>query len=96
MSSLRFTQADDAVTFEVRVTPRASRNAIVGVEEGVLRVALTAVPVKGAANAALQKVLSKALGVPKSRLHIIRGEHARNKVVRVDGLTAQVLLEAFG
>jgi uncharacterized protein (TIGR00251 family) len=66
----------------VRVTPRASRN-LVGVEEGAIRVRVTAVPEDGKANAAVIKLLAKALGVPKSRLALIRGETARDKVFRV-------------
>ncbi|OYX41977.1 MAG: hypothetical protein B7Z02_13945 [Rhodobacterales bacterium 32-67-9] len=68
----------------VRVTPKASRNAIV-VEDGAIRVYVTVVPEGGKANAAVVKLLAKALGVAKSRLVLIRGETARDKVFRVDG-----------
>lgn len=95
VSELRINEGDGGVTFEVRVAPRASRNAIKGVEDGVLKVALTAAPVEGAANAALVKLLSKALGVSKSSVWIVRGEHARNKVVCIDGLAADQLLAAI-
>ncbi|TCP41409.1 DUF167 domain-containing protein [Rhodovulum marinum] len=68
----------------LRVTPKASRNRIVA-EDGVLRVYVTVVPEDGKANAAVLKLLAKALGVPKSRLEIIRGHTARDKLVRVGG-----------
>jgi hypothetical protein len=86
MSELRVQEGDDSVTFEVRVAPRASRNAIAGVHEGALKVSLTAPPVEGAANEALRKLLAKALGVPKSNIEIIRGERGRNKVLRIRGV----------
>ena len=86
MSGLRVQEGDDSVTFEVRVAPRASRNAIAGVHEGALKVSLTAPPVEGAANEALRKLLAKALGVPKSNIEIIRGERGRNKVLRIRGV----------
>lgn len=86
MSGLHVQEGDDSVTFEVRVAPRASRNAIVGVHEGALKVSLTAPPVEGAANEALRKLLAKALGVPKSNIEIIRGERGRNKVLRIRGV----------
>ncbi len=86
MSQLRIKAEDGAVTFEVRVAPRASRSRVIGVQDGVLKVALTAAPIDGAANAALQKLIAKALGVSKSRVGIIRGERARNKVLRVAGI----------
>ena len=83
---LRIRERDGAITFEVRVAPRASRDRIVGVHEGALKVALTAPPVDGAANEALKKLVAKALGVPKSNVEILRGERARIKVLRVAGV----------
>lgn len=68
----------------LRVTPRAARDRIVA-GNGVLRVYVTTVPESGKANAAVLKLLAKALGVPKSRLDIVRGQAARDKVVRVLG-----------
>ena len=88
MSELRIVEQDGAVTFEVRVAPRSSRNRVLDVHEGALKVALTAPPVDGAANDALRKLLAKSLGVAKSEVEIIRGERARNKVLRVRGIRA--------
>jgi hypothetical protein len=85
MNGLRIGQEQGAITFEVRVAPRASRNRIIGVQEGTLKVALTASPVDGAANEALRKLLAKTLGVPKSAIEIVRGERGRNKLLRVQG-----------
>ncbi|SER74067.1 hypothetical protein SAMN04490244_102365 [Tranquillimonas rosea] len=67
----------------LRATPGASRDAIVE-EAGQLRVHVTAPPADGKANAAILKMLAKALGVPKSRLSLVRGASGRDKVVRVD------------
>jgi uncharacterized protein (TIGR00251 family) len=88
MSELLIREQDGAVTFEVRVAPRASRNRVLGVQEGALKVALTAPPVDGAANDALRKLLARALGVAKSEVEIIRGDRARIKVLRVHGVSA--------
>ena len=68
---------------ELRVTPKASRNAVT-LEDGALRVYVTTVPEGGKANAAVQKLLSKALGVPKSRLTLLRGATSRDKVFRIE------------
>ncbi|MDA3888900.1 MAG: DUF167 domain-containing protein [Allgaiera sp.] len=68
----------------VRVTPRASRNAVLLAEDGSIRVAVTAVPEGGKATAAVQKLLAKALGVAKMRLVLLRGATARDKVFRLD------------
>ena len=67
----------------LRVTPRAARNRIV-TEGDRLRVYVTTVPEDGKANAAVQKLLAKALGIAKSRLTLIRGHSARDKVFQVD------------
>ena len=91
MSGLRIEREGDAFTFEVRVAPRASRNGIIGVHEGALKVALTAPPVDGAANDALRKLVAKTLGVSKSAVHIVRGERARSKVLRVRGADPDLL-----
>ncbi|MCK0103746.1 DUF167 domain-containing protein [Pseudohalocynthiibacter sp. F2068] len=66
----------------VRVTPKASRNRVVE-EGGALRVYVTTVPEGGKATAMVQKLLSKALGVPKTRLILIRGATARDKVFQI-------------
>lgn len=67
----------------LRVTPRASRDAIDETPEGVV-VKVTTPPEDGKANAAVLKLLSKALGVPKTRLVLVRGARGRDKVVRVE------------
>ncbi len=88
MSELRVREHDAAVVFEVRVAPRASRSRVIGVQDGALKVALTAPPVDGAANEALRKLLAKTLGVSKSDVEIVRGDRARIKVLRVHGIRA--------
>ncbi|ETA53895.1 DUF167 domain-containing protein [Ponticoccus alexandrii] len=68
----------------VRVTPRAARNRIA--REGcAVKVWVTTVPEDGKANAAVQKLLAKALGIPKSRLSLDAGATARDKVFRIEG-----------
>jgi uncharacterized protein (TIGR00251 family) len=76
---------DDA-EIRVRVQPGASRNEIVGMREGAVVVRLTAPPVEGRANEALRKLIAKRAGVAKGRVSITRGERARDKVVRVEGM----------
>ena len=89
MSELLAREEGGAVVFSVRVAPRASRSAVLGVHDGALKVALTAPPVEGAANAALIAFLAKALGVPKRDVVIEQGEASRSKLVRVTGVTRE-------
>lgn len=77
---------------EVRVQPRAKRNAVV--VEGVLKVKVyvTAPAEGGRANASALALLADALGVAKSNVSIMRGNKARDKVVHVEGLDADAAL----
>ncbi|MDP3961430.1 MAG: DUF167 domain-containing protein [Pseudorhodobacter sp.] len=67
----------------VRVTPRASRNAVVA-EDGAIRVYVTCDPEDGKATKAVVEVLAKAMGVAKTRLTLVRGTTARDKLFRLD------------
>jgi uncharacterized protein len=73
----------------IRLTPRADRDALAApaAPGEPLRARVTAAPVDGQANAALIKLVAKSLGVPKSRVTLLRGQAARDKVVRVEGLS---------
>jgi len=65
----------------VRVTPRAARDGIDGFDaDGVLRVRVTAAPADGAANAAVAKLLAKALDIPSRDIVLVSGATARQKI----------------
>jgi len=84
------------VTFAIKVQPRAKRNAIVGQLGDALKVALTAPPVDGKANAACVEFCSEILRVPRSAVMIATGQTSRNKVVRVVGISAALVRERIG
>lgn len=70
-------------TFTVRVTPNARAEKLIA-EDNSIKIAVTVPPEDGKANSAVVALLSKALGVPKSRLTLVRGQKSRNKQVRLD------------
>jgi uncharacterized protein len=77
-------------TLTVRLTPRAGRDRIVGFEtdargQRILKVAVAAAPVDGAANDALIRLLAKQLGLPKSAVTLIAGASARIKRLALAG-----------
>ena len=74
--------AKAGTTLSLRVTPNA-RTAAIRVEGDTIHIRVTVPPEKGKANAAVLKAMSKALGVPKSRLDIASGATGRNKTVRI-------------
>ena len=92
MAPLKVTEADGAITFDVQVVPRASRERLGPVHGERLKVQLTAPPVDGAANDALVQLLAKALGRPRAAVAIVRGQTGRKKTVRVAGATRDALL----
>lgn len=85
---LRIAEREGALTFLVRVTPRAKRNEIVGAVDGALKVRLAAPPVEGAANEALVKFLAERLGVRGAQVEILAGHTARVKTIRITGVSA--------
>jgi uncharacterized protein (TIGR00251 family) len=75
----------------VRLTPRGGRDAIEGFSEDeagrpVLKARVSAPPVEGEANAALIRLVAKAVGLPRSAVRIASGETGRLKVLEIDGL----------
>jgi len=79
------------VTFAVKIQPRAHRNAITGELGDALKIALTAPPIDGRANAACIDFFSDLLHLPRSSITIISGQSSRNKVIRVSGISARDL-----
>ena len=81
----------DALLVDIQVVPRASRAAVGSVVGDRLRVAVTAPPVDGAANAAVIEALASAFGVRRAAVSIVRGETGRRKTVRIEGGSAATL-----
>jgi uncharacterized protein (TIGR00251 family) len=76
------------VTFQVKIHPRARKNAITGVVGDALKLALTAPPVEGRANEACIAFLAEFLNVPRSSVTIAAGASSRQKLIRVTGMQA--------
>ncbi len=80
---------DAGVTVTVRLTPKSARDEIVSVEdfggEAVLKARVRAVPENGRANASLEKLIAKWLGLPPSSVKVVQGGKSRLKQVAIDG-----------
>lgn len=85
---------DRAVELRVRVTPKASRDEVCGLEETAdgpaIKTRVRALPADGAANAAIEKLIAGWLGVPKSSVTVSRGMRSRVKILVIDGNAAQL------
>jgi uncharacterized protein len=72
----------------IRVQPRAKRTEVAGERAGAILVRVNAPPVDGRANEAVCRLIAKRLGVASGAVRVVRGDTARDKVVRVDGIDA--------
>jgi uncharacterized protein len=79
--------------FQVKVQPRARRNAITGEVGEALKLAITAPPVDGRANEACITFFAELLNVGRSSVTIAAGLSSRNKVIRVTGMSAAQVTE---
>ncbi len=95
-----FRPAKDGLDLFVRLTPRGGEDLLEGVEETAdgrshVKARVRAAPEKGAANAALEKLLAASLGLPRRSVSVVAGGTARLKTVRLSG-DAQDLAERLG
>lgn len=78
----------------MRLQPRAARDGLIGVRDGVLVARVSAPPVDGRANRALCRLVADRAGVPLSNVTVVRGARSRDKVLRVVGVDAAGLAQA--
>lgn len=83
------------IVLHVYVAPRSSSNKVLGLYDGMLKIALTAPPVEGAANKALVEFVAKLLGVSKSSVALVTGETSRKKTLRVEGVKVEDALSVL-
>lgn len=83
----------NGVSFQVKVHPRAKKNAITGDLGEALKLALTAPPVEGRANEACIDFFADFLKVPRSSITIAAGTRSRLKTIRIAGINAAYLRE---
>lgn len=90
MRKFRLHDGKHGAALTVRVTPRARRNEFGGLlEDGTLRVRITAPPTEGKANQALVAFLAEVLDVRKSRIEIVAGQKGLDKIISVLEMTSQ-------
>lgn len=84
------------VTFAVKVVPNSSKARVVGLLGSALKVAVTAPPEQGKANAAVCALLATALGVDRRTVQVTAGHQSAHKRVTITGLDAATLLQRLG
>jgi uncharacterized protein (TIGR00251 family) len=89
---LEVQEREGAVSFLVRVQPRASKDEITGEMGGALKVRLRAPALEDRANEALVEFLSELLKTPRAAVRILGGERSRTKRLEIRGVTRQEIL----
>jgi uncharacterized protein (TIGR00251 family) len=84
-----YRRSAQGLVLQVRLTPRAGRDAVDGVKEGPsgphIQARVRAVPEDGRANAALVELVAREIGVPRSTVEVAAGHTARLKSIRIVG-----------
>jgi uncharacterized protein len=82
-----------AVTIDILVQPRASRAKIGPMHDGRIKIAVTAPPVDGEANAAVIELLARQLGVARGNVEVVAGASSRRKTIKIANVTEQQIAE---
>lgn len=80
---------NDALILRVRLQPKSSIDQLEGLARDAagrayLKARVRAIPEKGKANAALEKLIAKAIHAPRSMVRVIKGNTDRVKTVRIE------------
>ena len=75
------------IDIEAKIIPKSSRNEIIILDGGMVRIKVTAPPVDGLANREVIDLISKELKMPKKDIAIISGDKSKNKKIRVHGVS---------
>lgn len=72
----------------IRVQPNSQKNEVVGIlSDGRIKIKLQAPPLDGKANKALIRYLHQLFNIPETRMNLLQGEHNRDKVIRIEGIS---------
>src|SRR5438105_1183949 len=77
----------EGVIVPVRAQPGARKAGVLGEQAGALKLAVTAPPEDGRANAALVELIRDLLGLKRSQVELVGGAKDRNKKVLIRGVT---------
>ena len=84
---LQLRESKHGLTFDIQVTPHAASAQVVGMQEGMLKIKVSALPVEGAANEACIKLLAKTFALKKGQMEIFAGSKSRKKTVLVKDIS---------
>lgn len=85
MTARPFRASREGLLIDIRLTPRAAKDALDGMKQGRLQARVRAVPEDGRANMALVELVAEEIGVPKSTVAVTAGKTSRLKTVLIAG-----------
>jgi len=77
---------ENSLNIQVQIQPGSSKDQIIGLHNGRLKIKISAPPVDGKANQNLIEFISKALGVSKSKIEILKGRTSKLKTLKISGV----------
>lgn len=80
----------------VRAVPNARKTQIAGTLGDALKIKVQAVPEGGRANAELCAFLAERLALPRRCVTVASGETSRDKLLRIEGVSAETAQRALG
>ncbi|MDB5969506.1 MAG: hypothetical protein JWQ90_1956 [Hydrocarboniphaga sp.] len=75
----------------LKVSPKASRDALTGWRGDTLKISVTAAPERGKASQAVIELLAESLGLPRGSIRVLRGETSQDKIVEITGMDDAML-----
>ena len=93
---LEISVTPEGVIITVSVKPKAKREGVQGIHNGMIKIGVTAAPEKGKANAAVVSILAKLFGLPKNRIELKTGAASRKKAFLVRDITTGEIADALG
>jgi uncharacterized protein (TIGR00251 family) len=77
---------ENSLNIQVQIQPGSSKDQIIGLHNGRLKIKISAPPVDGKANQNLIEFIAKALGVSKSKIEIVKGRTSKLKTLKISGI----------
>ena len=78
-------ETEQGLVIKIKIVPNSSKNDII-IEDGFIKVKVTAQPIENKANKALIEFLSKSFKIPKTSIKILKGETSKEKTLLLSTL----------
>jgi uncharacterized protein len=93
---IELNEKNGAVTFRIRVQPRAARSEMAGEYAGALKLRIAAPPVDGKANEEVIRFLAKLFSIANRQIEILGGDTSRDKIIRIHNVSVTEIRGLLG